>query len=163
MKPYPPLREIQAVQVEHEGRPVICLYDPAEYIEEQIALSPLAFFVATCLDGHRDAQAIQQEVTRVFEGAQVDLDEIETVVGFLDEQGFLLSERFIARINEIQAAFQAAPVRLARLADKGYPGDAATLREAIDAFFTRDDGPGALPGPPRRRGRPPAGPDRSAH
>lgn len=139
MKPFPPLRNIEAIPIEHEGQTVIYLHDTAGYIEDQVALSLPAFFIAASLDGAHDTRAIQRDFARQFPGTKLREDEIRQVVAFLDDHGFLYSEHFHAIRDEIEEAFRKQEVRPAHLAGKGYPDNPDELRKFIDGFFTPAD------------------------
>ena len=145
MKPFPPLRNIEAIPIEHEGQTVIYLHDTAGYIEDQVALSLPAFFIAASLDGAHDTRAIQRDFAHQFEGAKIPEDQIRQVVAFLDEHGFLFSERFQAIRDEIETVFRRQERRSAHLAGKGYPDNPEELRLFIDKFFSRPGGPGDKP------------------
>jgi len=147
MAPFPALRNVEPIPLEREGETVICLHDPTGYVEAQLALSPAAYFVAICLDGQRDATAVQQEFARQFQGARIAKQQILEIVQFLDQHGFLLSERFDAIRDAADDAFRAEPVRRLRLAGETYPKSAKALSTTLDAFFTRDGGPGERPKP----------------
>ena len=156
MKAYPALRNIDAIPVEQEGQEVICLHDPEGYTGEQLALSPSAFFVAASLDGKRDARAIQLDFARQFGGVLITQEEIEAVVHFLDEHGFLINERFEALRQRIEDTFRAAEIREPHLAGTSYPAEPDELRAFVDALFAGEGGPGEVPheeggaGPPQR-------------
>lgn len=130
---------IDAVPMEHEGQQVICLHDPAGYVEDQIALSPPAFFVAACLDGRRTLRDVQYAFARQFGGAIITEEQVRRIVGFLDEQGFLLSRRFEALKAETERRFGEMPVRAPRLAGSSYPENPDVLRVFLDDLF-RDAG-----------------------
>lgn len=149
--PFPALRPVETFVVEHDGAPHFCLYDPTGYIEEQLLLSPHAFLVASCLDGESDAEAVQRTFAEHSGGITVPADQIEKVVAYLDDSGFLLSSRFDEIRSQVEATFRDAPVRPLTLAGKSYPEGPAELRAFIDGFFTTEGGPGALPepGPPK--------------
>lgn len=145
MEPFPPLRNIDAIPIEYEGQTVICLRDPAGYVEAQLTLSPPAFFVAACLDGRRTLRDVQLAFAQQFEGVLLPADQIQSVVSFLDEQGFLLSERFESIRNVVERKFAETTVRPAYLAGNGYPENKAELGAFIAAMFTQSGGPGPLP------------------
>ena len=144
MAAYPPIRNVDATPVEHEGEQMICLFDPEGYVDSQIILSPPAFFVATCLDGQQDAVAIQQAFAQQFNGAPIEVEDIERIVSMLEEQGFLYTPEFEAQLQQEVQAYQSSKTRPAHLAGRSYPAEAEALRTVIDSYFTRDNGPGPL-------------------
>jgi len=154
MAALPPLRNIEAVQAEHGGQPVIVLHDPEAYAEEQVALTGAAFFIAAHLDGKNEVIDIQARFARQFREGVVTGEQILEVVRFLDEQGFLFSKEFERRRQRIDDAFRSASARPAALAGKSYPADPEELKTFLDHVLTPpetplpsgDPGGPALPG-----------------
>jgi hypothetical protein len=140
---FPAMRHVEASTFEHEGQTMICLRDPEGFATSAIALSPGAFFIATLLDGERGAEEIQAEFTKQTEGQSLAAEDIERVVSYLDEEGYLLSEKLLQRIGEVQEAFEKAPNRPAHLAGQSYPVEPEALRNYLDQQFLREGGPGA--------------------
>ena len=62
----PALRYVDAFPVEHQGQQYICLRDPEGVVEEQIMLTPPAFFIACQLDGRSDIVDIQYAFAKQF-------------------------------------------------------------------------------------------------
>jgi MEMO1 family protein len=141
----PALRNIDASPVEHEGQQLILIRDPEGYVEEQLVLTPLAFFIATCLDGKNELSDVQYHLFTQTQTA-LDEDRIREVIDYLDEQGFLHSERFEPIRKEIDDAYAALATRPANLADKSYPADPDELQGVLNGLFEGEDGPGELPG-----------------
>jgi len=141
----PALRNIEMVPVEQDGQPAICLHDPEGYVEEQVVLSPPAFFVAASLDGTSDVVDVQHAFARQFGGSLIMSDDVLKVVDFLDEHGLLLSDTFYALRQRVVEAFARLPARPAHLAGKSYPQEPDTLRAFLDELFTREGGPGHVP------------------
>lgn len=138
----PALRNVDGSPVQHEGQTLICLYDPEGIVEEQILLTPAAFFIASSLDGKADVSDIQVAFARQFRGTILPSDDIRSLVEALDERGFLLTERFYAIQKGVADAFAEAPTRKARAAGASYPADAAELRHYLGNLFAREKGPG---------------------
>ncbi|HOZ47867.1 MAG TPA: AmmeMemoRadiSam system protein B [Candidatus Hydrogenedentes bacterium] len=139
----PALRNVDGTPVEHEGQTLICLFDPQGVVEDQLLLTPAAFFVSTCLDGVNDIVDIQAAFARQFQGTLLPSGDIRQIVDVLDTHGFLDSERFVRIRDEVARAFRAAPTREAHVAGKSYPSDPVDLRAFLDDMFTADGGPGA--------------------
>lgn len=94
--------------------------------------------LAQLFDGEKTLADVQREAAIVFEGANVPLDVLEQLVGFLDECYFLESPRLRARLTEADR----------RPACTGVYGDApAEARKQLRWLFTAPGGPG-LPGKP---------------
>ena len=142
----PALRNLDASPVQQDGQTLICLYDPEGFVEEQMLLSPAAYFVAANLDGQNDKADIQVAFARQFNGAILASDEILSLVELLDEHGLLMTDRFFAIRQRLRDAFALAPGRAPYAAGKSFPNDAAELRELLDAFFLDAKGPGETPG-----------------
>ncbi len=143
--PYPPLRNIEAFPIHHQGQTLICLHDPLGYVPTEITLSPAAFFIAACLDGNHTLRDIQLEFAREFQGALIPSEEIENIVNFLDEHGFLLNERFQEIKTKIETEFLQQKVRMPYHAGVSYSSARHELGAFIASFFTREGGPGPLP------------------
>lgn len=149
--PLPQLRYVDIAPINHRGENVICLRDPAGYIEDPLILSPVAFFIASHLNGENEVADIQYAFSKFTNGLLLRSEDVHRVVDFLDNQGFLLTENFTRLQAEVECAFAAQSVRPAYLAGKSYPADQAALRAYLDSMFLREDGPGRLPGQPGSR------------
>jgi len=153
--PLPPLRNVDVSSLEHEGRTVVCLRDPEGYVDAQLVLTPEAFFIAAQLDGTADVRDIQYTCAKQFGGQIIPSEDILRVVNCLDEQGFLVSERFEAIRKEIDRTFAESEVRLPALAGKTYPDNPDELRTFLDQLFTKEGGPGRTPEKTHGTGAPP--------
>src|SRR5215470_7260698 len=107
----PALRHIDAFPVEHEGQQYICLRDPEGVVEDQLMLTPPAFFIACHLDGKNDIPDIQYAFARQFGGHILLSDDIHRMVTYLDDNGFLQTPRFAALQQRLLDAFITSPVR----------------------------------------------------
>ena len=141
----PALRNIDAAQIEHEGETFIAIHDPSGYVDTQLMLSAPAFFIAASLDGHADIPTLQAACRAQFGGAEVSADQIQEVVDYLDDNGFLMSKQFFAIRDRIDGDYLQSDTRPAYLADRSYPADPGELRSFIDSFFSCEKGPGELP------------------
>lgn len=139
----PRLRAVEAFPVEHEGRRVIALRDPAGYTESVVLLPRPLLEIVSLFDGEHTAVDVQAAVMRQH-GQLVTSEEIEQVVANLDAHGFLDTPRFAARLAAVEAEFRGADVRAAAHAGGAYAGDPHELRGAMDAFFERPAGPGMI-------------------
>lgn len=151
----PALRNVDVTQVTHEGQPYVCLHDTEGVVDGQIMLSPQAFFIAAHLNGLTTADDIRDAFRGQF-GVPVQVEEIEKVVAFLDESGFLETARYHALRDAQLRQFAESSVCQASHAGKSYPQDPDALRSYIDGLFTREGAPGQPPaaqpgdGPPPR-------------
>jgi AmmeMemoRadiSam system protein B len=148
--PLPPLRNVDAIPVEHEGETYVCILDPEGYIHEQLALSAPAFYIATLLDGVNDVSDIQYAFYNQF-GQLPATEQILEVVKALDNAGFLVSSHFRAIRNRVNEEFRRSPSRAAHMAGGSYPSDPQELRAFLKEQFLREGGPGAPP--PAKGGR----------
>ncbi len=141
----PALRNLDATPVKHEGETAIVLRDPEGFIEEQIALSGVAFFVASLLDGTNDVTDIQYLFCRNSGGRILPEEEIGKIVEYLDEHGFLLTERFAEIHAGVVRDFAARPTREAALMGGAYPDTPDEAHAFLDKLFLHEEGPGAYP------------------
>ena len=144
-EPIPPLRNIDAAPVEHEGETFIAMQDPSGYVETQLILSAPAFFIAASLDGNAGIPELQASFRSQFGGMDVSAEQIQEIVDYLDDNGFLLNRQFEKIRERVDGEYAASDTRPAYLADRSYPADPAELRSFIDSFFTCEKGPGAMP------------------
>jgi MEMO1 family protein len=143
----PPLRYMDAFPVDYMGQRLVCLRDPEGIVEQQILLTPAAFFIASHLNGQCDLRDLQDAFARQFEGQRLAAEDVQQLVHDLDQQGFLLTERFHLLRQQVEHAFLSALIRPAYLAGKSYPEQRRALRTFLDEqFIARNGGPGALPG-----------------
>ena len=146
----PALRNLDVSPVEHEGQTLICFRDPEGFVEEQVVLTPLAFFVASYLDGTTSVLDIQHAFAREFDGALLMSDNVLKVVQYLDDQGFLLTDRFESIRARVETDFANTPVRPGYLAGQSYPADPGELSASLEAFFPQTAESGAGPAAPLR-------------
>jgi AmmeMemoRadiSam system protein B len=139
------LRNIEIFPVQHEEQQLLCLRDPEGFVEEQLLLTPAAFFIAAMLDGKRSVLDIQYEFAQRFDGQVLFSSDIESTVEYLDQHGFLFSERFWELRARVLEDFKNNPIRAAYLAGRSYPEDPLTLRSFLAQQFTREGSPGNLP------------------
>lgn len=141
--------------MEHQGQQYICVRDPDGVVEEQMLLTPPAFFLACQLNGQHDVADLQYAFAQRFNGHLLSREDIERLIASLDAHGFLHSARFAALQQRLVDDYLQAAVRPAYLAGKSYPEQPQQLRAFLDTFFVRDGGPGAWRDT-RRTATPPA-------
>lgn len=152
--PLPPLRFVDVSQLEHDGQILVCLRDPEGIVSDPVVLSPAGFFVASLLNGENEIADIRRAFSDSTGGRALREGDVEHVVAFLDEHGFLLTPTFIEKRDAVYQAFHQAEVRPAYLAGRSYPTDPDELRTYVDGFFTRTEGPGDVPSKPQDAGEP---------
>jgi hypothetical protein len=141
----PALRPLDIFPVEQAGQRLFCLRDAEGFVEEQLLLSPQAFFIACHLDGNNDVVDIQHIFARQFGGQLLFSQDVQSIVESLDGHGFLQTERFVALQQRVAETFAKADKRPAYLAGKSYPDQAGQLRIFLESFFCKQGGPGELP------------------
>lgn len=146
-EPYAPLRNIDAAPLEHGGDTFIAMSDPSGYVEDQLVLTPAAFFIAAMLDGRHNQADIQRAFKAQF-NANVDPAQVDEVVAYLDDHGFLYNRQFEAIRARVDRDFGASDTRPAYFAGRAYPAAPEALRAFIDGFFTEESGPGEVPAAP---------------
>lgn len=151
----PALRALDFQPLEHEGESYISVSDPSGVVDEQLLLSPLAFFVAAQLTGFNDVEEIQKAFEQQFGGAVVPPERIYEVVKHLDERGLLLTDTFDALQRKVHDGFTKSSTRLAYHAGKSYPLDRDEARAFLDSQFLREGAPGCGLGPPPGDDTPP--------
>lgn len=150
--PLPAFRPaLRVVPYRHEGRDVFLAIDSHEgLIEHPVVLPPLAFVVASLLDGAREAADVRREISARFQGVDLTFEEIESVVRDLDRHYLLESERVRGRRREIEEEYRALPARPPRFVQ----GTAEEVRRELEGYYADEAGAGP---PGARRGEPLAG------
>lgn len=150
--PLPAFRPaLRVVPYRHEGRDVFLAIDSHEgLIEHPVVLPPLAFVVASLLDGAREAADVRREISARFQGVDLTFEEIESVVRDLDRHYLLESERVRGRRREIEEEYRALPARPPRFVQ----GTAEEVRRELEGYYADEAGAGP---PGARRAEPLAG------
>ena len=141
----PELRPVEVTTLEQDGETFIRFRDPLGYAVEQVVLSPLAFLIASGLDGETDLEGLQEALKARTGGQGVPAERIQEVVEFLDQQGFLLTPQFVQVRDAVNEAYRSAPSRPAALAGHVYPEDPEALRAQLNDYFVGENRPGPLP------------------
>src|SRR5262245_39699031 len=137
----PRLRNLEAFPLEHEGRHVVALRDPAGFVEQVVLLPGALLDVVSLFDGERTIDEIHSVLARRHPRAPTAA-EIAGVVAQLDAGGFLDRPACAARRARIEDAVRRSGSRAAVHAGGAYAGEPVALRRQIDAFFTGAGGPG---------------------
>jgi MEMO1 family protein len=141
LMPLPPFRgTLKVVPYKHEGKEVFVVLDHQEQLfEHQVVLPPLAFVVATMLDGRREPADVQKEIKEQLK-ADVSTEEIEGVVRDLEHHLLLESARTRARRQEMADAFSALPARPAKFVE----GTVSEVTTRLDGYFAGEAGAGKI-------------------
>lgn len=138
--PLPPLRgSLKVSQRKHEGKEVFVVQDQEHLFDHVVVLPPLAFVVASFLDGRREAADIQAEI-RTHLKAEIPVEEIENVARELDHHLLLDSARANGRRTEIAGEFATMTARPAQFVQ----GSAAEVASLLDGYFAGDAGAGRI-------------------
>jgi AmmeMemoRadiSam system protein B len=132
---YPPIRALEAVPVEHEGQTLIHIRDPACLAPDSLVVPAPVFLIMTLLDGRNDARAIQHILTQTAEGLIVTSEQIDELVGQLDEYYLLANTRSAERYGELEREFDALTERPASHAGVAYPADPAECKLLFEGLF----------------------------
>ena len=124
----PKLRTLD-VQPSPEG---YLLRDPYGVSDQVLVLSPEAMYLASLLDGTRDAADLQAFLLK-SSGSVVPRETLEELIQTLDRAGFLETEATQKKLAEAERAFLKGPRPMA-LAGVSYPGEEAGFRAFLKAF-----------------------------
>ena len=139
--PLPSFRHsLKVVPHKHEGKDVFVVIDHQEQLfEHQIVLPPLAFVVASFLDGHREIPEVQAEIAKNLK-VDVKPDEIDTVVRDLEEHLLLETERTRLRRQQIADDFSKLQTRPAAFVR----GSSAEVSLQLDGYYSAEAGAGKI-------------------
>lgn len=135
MMAYPAVRFIDAVQIEHQGQPLVLIRDLENLFDETLAVSLPFFLVMSLLDGQRDAEQIQEILRQATGGQVVSAEDIDRIVQELDQFYLLENERTAVRRQQVRAEFSALRVRPPAHAGSAYPADPDDCAHMFDEFF----------------------------
>jgi len=137
----PKLRPLDVVPVEKEGQVFVRLHDPSR-LSDKVALVPQEMLhLLVLFDGEHSIVDIQAALMRRF-GQLVPSQQIQEIIGQLDEVLFLESDRFREHVRRLVEEFRRSPVRPSSSAGLSYPSDPKALAAQLDASFTAKGGPG---------------------
>ncbi|HLY10324.1 MAG TPA: AmmeMemoRadiSam system protein B [Planctomycetota bacterium] len=139
--PHPAFRgTLKVIPYKHEGKDVFIVVDQQEQLfDHQIQLPPLAFVVASLLDGRRETADIRAEIQAQL---KVDLkpEEIESVVHDLDQYLLLESGAVQERRRQIADDFAKLSSRPAQFVD----GKAEDVSRQLEGYYAADGGAGTI-------------------
>lgn len=141
-QPLPPLKQmIDAVQIEHDGKPMILLRDQEGINQQAMVISPAGFFVALMLDGRNTASDIKNLFAKNT-GTMLDDKEIESIVQEFDRAHLLETENLHKKRKEILNNFLQDPIRVPLHLDGFAADDKLKAAAQLGQFFTDPKGPG---------------------
>jgi AmmeMemoRadiSam system protein B len=139
--PLPAFRgTLKVIPHQHEGKDVFVVVDHQEQLfEHQVVLPPLAFVVASFLDGRREAADVRAQIKEHLK-VDVTTDEIETVVRDLEHHLLLESARTRERRQQIGEEFSKLPSRAAQFVE----GTAEEVTGRLEGYFSGEAGSGKI-------------------
>jgi MEMO1 family protein len=139
--PLPPFRgSLKVVPIKHEGKDVFVVLDHQEQLfEHQVVLPPLAFVIASFLDGRREIADVQAQILEHLK-AEVKPEEIEGVVRDLEHHLLLESSRTRERRQQMAEEFSRLPSRPSKFVE----GSAEEVAQQLDGYFAGDAGSGKI-------------------
>jgi AmmeMemoRadiSam system protein B len=140
---YPKLRSVNAFPVQSSGKALLCLQDPQNISEKALFLPSPLYFIISLFDGQHSILDIQAEYMRKF-GGFLYTENLQEIIGQLDENLFLEGERFQQALRQKQEGFRKALFREAVFAGKSYEEDPGRLRAQLKGYFAAANGPGSL-------------------
>ena len=109
----PRLRPVEAVPIESDGETMIALHDPVGLTTGDIAMSPLAYFLATLMDGTRQADQIQEEFFRMV-GQVLPPEHLNDLVEGLNQARYLEGPDFEEHYQKVASAYRVGTQRISR-------------------------------------------------
>ncbi len=125
----PKLRRVEAFPATDEGTgPMYVIRDPTGLAEGAFTLSPIAMFILSLMDGQRSLPDIQEVFAR-HARQLLPSQQLEDIVGQLDQAHFLDSPAFAEYFQSLVEAYRAAPARISggEASFGAQPGQLGTL------------------------------------
>jgi AmmeMemoRadiSam system protein B len=139
--PLPALKAgLEAVEIEHEGKPMIVLRDQEGIVDQPMGLSVGGFLVASLLNGRHTAEEIRTVFTKST-GTVLTSAEIQTLVSQLEKAQLLETPALHERRKKILDDFLASPTRKAQFLGNGYPQEPLELAVHLGKYFQAPKGP----------------------
>ena len=139
--PLPPFRgSLKVFPHKHEGKEVFVVVDHQEQLfEHQVLLPPMAFVVASFLDGRRESADVQAQIREHLK-VEVKTEEIDQVVRDLEHHLLLESSRTRQRRQQMAEEFAQLPARPSKFVE----GSPAEVTGQLDGYFSSDAGSGKI-------------------
>lgn len=149
MSSHPRLRtDLEFIPVQHEGKPFVLVRDPLGLVKEGQALPAELFQLMACLDGKHSLRDLQMLLMRRQGGVLVGTQEVERLLGQLDEAFLLDGPRYQEERRKLRSAFAAQRVRPCVQCGRAYPAERDALAQALDRLLETGGDPPGLPGEP---------------
>ena len=135
---YPMLRNLEVIPIDLRGKPGVALRDPLQYAAEMIALPREALAVLQFFDGNKNIDDILDEISRQYGGEGViGKDDILTLVKSLDDNHFLLSEKYLKEKRRIEEEFYRSNIRYPIHSGLSYSDDPEELRQELESYSSK--------------------------
>lgn len=131
----PLLRYVDLIPGEYQGQPVFFLRDPVGIVEELVALPQELIYLLALMDGNHDIRDLQVEATKRA-GQLVPYEEIEKLVKFLDEKGFLWSKTFEEIKERAYSVWFQQRLRPMAHANSAYPLEENAAKEFLQQILS---------------------------
>ena len=141
---YPKLRPISAFPITHDNEEYICLQDPHHYLESPVVVTPETLSVLQFFDGKHSFIEIQEAYMQRYD-VLVYTEQLQQIVGQLDQCLLLESPRFFAHVEQMRQEFAALAVRSSTHQGAAYPEEKDAICHQFDGYFTSKNGPGRIP------------------
>lgn len=143
--PLPALKPgVEAMEIEHEGQPMVLLRDQEGIAEKTIAVSFGGFLVASLLNGKHSVEEVQTLFTKTT-GSVLSPAEIHTLVRQLDQAHFLETPELQTLRRKVLEDFLSGAHRKAQFAGMGYPQETLDLAVQLGKYFQDSQGPQKQP------------------
>lgn len=134
---YPgPRKDLEYIPVKHQGQTLILIRDHLGLVKEGQAIAWQLYQFLVLLDSVPDLSQLQTELTRQSNGILVSSQEIEHLIGHLDNSFLLDSERFHTAKEKIIHDFSSQRKRAPSHAGKAYPDQPEKLTSFLDSIFS---------------------------
>ncbi len=149
MSTHPRLRtDLEFIPVHHQGKPFVLVRDPLGLVQEGQALPAELFQLMACLDGNHSLRDLQMLLMRRQGGILVGTQEVERLLGQLDEAFLLESERYRQERRRLRSAFASQRTRPCAHCGKAYPAEPDALAQTLDKLLHSAPESPAHPGQP---------------
>lgn len=132
-------KDLEFIPLRYEGKTYVLVRDPWELVPEGKLLPLWLFQLLSTLDGSKSKRDLQLAIMQMKGGTLVPLDEIETLIGQLEEDYILDSERLRERIELIKQEYLRREVRDPFNAGRSYPEEKGAFLAYMEGLLeTRD-------------------------
>lgn len=126
----PRVRWLDVVPTVHQGMEAFSIRDPEGVTDRTLIVSRDVLLVLALMDGTRSIFEIQAEFTKRV-GQEISADRVDSVVKAMDDNFFLVNERYENHLQNLKVNYTSTAVRTAYLAGRSYPADKLNLETLI--------------------------------